>query len=181
MKKYIIFLISIFLLSCSAVDKPGMDGVGTEIGPQPPIVEPEVPDGSIDWTPIEPSTPIVPEPEVPDGSIDWTPIEPSTPIVPEPEVPKVEMLRNKFLVQVVGGTVKVVGEISADGRTFKFGTYQMYEYKTRYQNSDYSKGTMVDSMYQATGVFNKTFSYNAKNNTVNIHTDDGGVYQLVNR
>ena len=159
MKKYIIFLISIFLLSCSAVDKPGMDGVGTEIGPQPPIVEPEVPD----------------------GSIDWTPIEPSTPIVPEPEVPKVEMLRNKFLVQVVGGTVKVVGEISADGRTFKFGTYQMYEYKTRYQNSDYSKGTMVDSMYQATGVFNKTFSYNAKNNTVNIHTDDGGVYQLVNR
>ena len=159
MKKYIIFLISIFLLSCSAVDKPGMDGVGTEIGPQPPIVEPEVPD----------------------GSIDWTPIEPSTPIVPEPEVPKVEMLRNKFLVQVVGGTVKVVGEISADGRTFKFGTYQMYEYKTRYQNSDYSKGTMVDSMYQATGVFNKTFSYNAKNNTVNIHTDDGGVYQLVDR
>ena len=159
MKKYIIFLISIFLLSCSAVDKPGMDGVGTEIGPQPPIVEPEVPD----------------------GSIDWTPIEPSTPIVPEPEVPKVEMLRNKFLVQVVGGTVKVVGEISADGRTFKFGTYQMYEYKTRYQNSDYSKGIMVDSMYQATGVFNKTFSYNAKNNTVNIHTDDGGVYQLVDR
>ena len=178
MKKYIIFLISIFLLSCSAVDKPGMDGVGTEIGPQPPIVEPEVPDGSIDWTPIDPSTPIVPEP---DDSIDWTPINPSTPIVPELEVPKVEMLRNKFLVQVVGGTVKVVGEISADGRTFKFGTYQMYEYKTRYQNSDYSKGIMVDSMYQATGVFNKTFSYNAKNNTVNIHTDDGGVYQLVDR
>ena len=161
MKKYLIFAIAIFLLSCSAVDKPGMDGVGTEIGPQPPIVGP-----------------IVPEP---DDSIDWTPIEPSTPIVPEPEVPKVEMLRNKFLVQVVGGTVKVVGEISADGRTFKFGTYQMYEYKTRYQNSDYSKGIMVDSMYQATGVFNKTFSYNAKNNTVNIHTDDGGVYQLVDR
>ena len=177
MKLFVLSLFSLLILgACSSMDRVNLqDTTGvtpdSEIGPEGPNpgetpIDPEVPnpDDSIDWTPIEPGTP-VPEPEAP------------KPIVPE--VPKVKMLKGKLLVKVVNSSIKVFGEISADGRIFNFGEHKQYEYTTRYENNDYSKGIMVSDLYQATGVFNKPFSYDAKNNTVNIHTDDGGIFQLI--
>ena len=95
------------------------------------------------------------------------------------EVPKVEMLKSKLLVRVVASGVKIYGEISADGKTFMFGELTQYKYKTSYKDNDYSQGVMIFVNSQATGIFNKSFSYDAKNNTVNIHTDDGGIFQLI--
>ena len=166
MKLFVLSLFSLLLLgACSSMDRVSLRTDKTDVTPDSEI-GPEVPnpDDSIDWTPIEPGT-AVPEPEVP------------KPIVPE--VPKVKMLKGKLLVKVVNSSIKVYGEISADGKTFKFGEHKQYEYTTRYENNDYSKGIMVSDLYQATGVFNKPFSYDAKNNTVNIHTDDGGIFQLI--
>ena len=153
MKLFVLLLSSLLILgACSNIERVNLTADITD-----PIPESEVPK--------------------PDDNIDWTPIEPINPI--EPEAPKLEMLKSKFLVRVVNSNIKIYGEISADGKIFNFGYPEQDTYTTRYENNDYSKGIMVHPKYQDTGIFNKTFSYDAKNNTVNIHTGDGGIFQLI--